>query len=397
MESTELQKHNGGTVQTVRQEFGATEFQKQFETAAVAVAARERAAIEARYVMALQRPRNIEQFRQQLKQDCIRPGFAAVARYSKPMGNTSIEGPSIRFVETALRHYRNILPEVTTVYDDANLRICRVVVADLESNIAYATEVQVQKTVERRGYEDKRTGKVAPPKGRTVIGERLNSYGDPVFLVEATDDEVISKQNALVSKAIRTQALRLLPGDIVDEMQQIIIETNSKEIVDDPIAARRKISDAFAAMKIEAEDLADWAGKPLEKLTAKEWGELRQIGMAIKEGETTWADVMQARNPVGTAEAAQNVAAEKLARMRGGQTKQSGSTPEAASTLAGTSEPEKGERAPVSNPKPVDGQAEERPLTEAEMKAAEEAVLKSEQAGQSSAGQSRIQFPKGRR
>ena len=279
------------------------------------MAAREKAEIEARYVMAIQRPRSIEQFRVQLLAECKRPGFAQVARYSKPMGNTSIEGPSIRFVEAALRHFKNVIPQVTTVYDDDRMRICRVVVADLEANLAYATEIQVAKTVERKGFAGRNGREVEPPKGREVISRRLNSYGEPVFLCVATDDEVITKQNALISKSIRTQGLRLLPGDIVEEAQAAVIATMSKEEIDDPGKAIRTLIDAFAAYKVLPDDLEAWAGKPLDRLQPKDVLELRAIWTAIKDGEITWDTAMSEKNPVGSKEAAESVAQRKLAAL----------------------------------------------------------------------------------
>jgi len=254
------------------------------------------------------------------------------------MGGTLIEGPSIRFVEQALRCYRNVSTEVTTVYDDDRLRICRVVVLDLEANDGFASEVQVSKTVERRGFAG-RDGNSEPPKGRQVLGERVNTSGDTLYIVAATDDEVITKQNALISKAVRTLGLRLLPGDIVEEAQAVIIATVKKEIIDDPVAAKRKLIDSFAEFSVLPGDLEAWAGKPIDRLQPTEIAQLRKLWAAIRDGEATWEAVMEEKNPSGSIEAAQEVAQRKIAALRGGAaTKQSGSTPEAASTVSGGQE-----------------------------------------------------------
>jgi len=316
---TDLVRAGNGQLQTTG--FGQTEIVPYAETAARAVAERERAAVEARYVVAHKNQRNIEQFRVNLIKECHRPGFAAVARYSKPQGNTRIEGPSIRFVEAALRCYRNTFAEVSTVYDDDRMRICRVVVADLEANDGYATEVQVTKTVERKGFENRKTGEMEAPKGREVLGQRLNTYGDPVYICVATDDEVITKQNALISKAIRTQGLRLLPGDIVDECQQIIIGVNCKEVIDDPTAALRKLVDGFGKLGVQPIDLEAWAAKSLDRLRPEEVVELREVWSSIKDGEATWAEVMEQKNPTGTPGESEKVAERKIASLRGEQPK----------------------------------------------------------------------------
>ena len=50
----------------LREEFGVTHTQSHAETAAVAVEAHAKAAIQSRYVMAIQRPRNMDQVRHKL-------------------------------------------------------------------------------------------------------------------------------------------------------------------------------------------------------------------------------------------------------------------------------------------------------------------------------------------
>lgn len=68
------------------------------ETAASAAAAQSKALVEARYTVAINRPRDIDAVRQALLKECSRPSFAAVARYNKPIGK-GVVGPSIRFAE----------------------------------------------------------------------------------------------------------------------------------------------------------------------------------------------------------------------------------------------------------------------------------------------------------
>lgn len=95
------------------------------ETAASAVAAREKAAIEARYVMALKRPRDMDEVRVRLLKECDRPGFAEVAKYEKPVAGQKIVGLSVRFAEAAIRLAGNILTQVLIVFDDRERRIPR--------------------------------------------------------------------------------------------------------------------------------------------------------------------------------------------------------------------------------------------------------------------------------
>jgi hypothetical protein len=308
-----------------RQEFGASQLEMRAETAAMAVAARERAAIEARYVMAERHPRDVENFRVALEKECARPSFAAVAIYRKPVGKEKDrqtgrwvdafkEGPSIRFIETALRCYRNVYPEVATVFDSDEIRICRVTVTDLEANLSYSTEVTIRKEVERKGKADS-SGKMQPPEGRIIISERKNSYGDTTYLVRATEDEIIIKQNALLSKAIRTNGQRLLPGDIIDSCTRIIKRTQADRDAKDPDAAKREILDAFDDIGIAPIDVQAFVGHSLDRLQPAELQALRGVFSTVKNGEATWDEIMATKNPSSAPGDSERVAADKLAEI----------------------------------------------------------------------------------
>lgn len=300
---------------TTREEFSAREVATVQETASSAVAAREKAAIEARYIIALKRPRDMESVRVKMLKECDRPRFAEVARFKKPVGKREVngrwvdqfvEGPSIRFAEVALRCMMNVYPEQSIVYEDDAQRIVRVTVTDLEGNVSYSSEILVKKTVERK----------KPREGQEVISARENSSGQKVYLVYASDDEVLIKQNALISKAIRNNGLRLVPGDIIEECMDRIIETQRARDKEDPDAAKRKVIDAFAETGIEPSDLQAYLGHSLDRIQPVELADLRAVYAALRDGETTWEAVMDARQPTGTVEAAAKIAEEKLAKAR---------------------------------------------------------------------------------
>ncbi|MDR9096213.1 hypothetical protein [Burkholderia multivorans] len=139
------------TVLATRNEFGAQQqTTAMVETASTAVAAQSKAMVEARYIMAMQRPRNWDQVRQNLITECKRPSFAhnKSAYYRKPIGK-GVEGLGIRFVEVALRCMTNVLVETTMIFEDDVKEVHRVSVTDLESNLTYPLDVRVSKTVER--------------------------------------------------------------------------------------------------------------------------------------------------------------------------------------------------------------------------------------------------------
>lgn len=290
--------------QTARQDFGGGELTVRGETAAVAVAAQAKAAVEARYMMALHRPRDYDEVRVRLMKECKRPGFAAVARYQKPIGKDKAKwpkGPSIRFAEAALRCMTNCLPETSVIFESEGQRIVKVSVTDLENNLTFSSEVVIEKTVERKFVKD----------DQDKLGERTNSYGEKVYLVRATEDDLLNKQNALISKALRTHALRLLPGDILDECMALVQDTLTREVAADPDAAKKKLVDAFNDVGVGPVDLQQYLGHSLDRIQPAEIAELRQIYSTIKDGEGTWAAVMESRDGAG-----QTGSAEEQAKVR---------------------------------------------------------------------------------
>lgn len=253
------------------------------ETSVAAVAAQAKATVEARYIVAQGRPRDWDQARVRILAECKRPRFAEVARYAKPIGGSRVEGPSIRFAEAALRCMGNVDISTPTTYDDDDKRIIRVSVTDLETNATYSSDITMQKTVERR--------QVKP--GQQVIGERLNSTGQKVFIVRATEDDLLTKQAALVSKAIRTNGLRILPGDIVEEAMDMVLSTLRDRDARDPNEARKRIIDAFSSVGVTPAQLRTYLEHEIEHCVPAELADLRAVYAAIRDGETTWADVLR--------------------------------------------------------------------------------------------------------
>lgn len=251
------------------------------ENAALAMAAAQKATVEARYKMALARPRDLDIVRQAMLKDANRSSFARVAIYHKPIGK-GVEGPSIRFVEAAIRNMTNILTETTTISEDDERRVIRVAVSDLETNTYFSQDVTVTKTVERSKL----------PQGEKPIRMRTNSYGKPVYILHGTDDDILNKQNALISKAVRTLGLRLIPGDLVDEALWYVRQTMAKEDAQNPDMAKNRIIDAFAQLGVQVEQLKEYVGHELSALDPNELQTLRSIYSAIKDGETTWKAVM---------------------------------------------------------------------------------------------------------
>lgn len=253
----------------------------QGETASTAAAVQAKTQVEARYMMAMHNPRSLMQFRRKLLDACQRPRFAQTSRYAKPVGGGKVVGWSIRFAEECARALGNLLVESAVIYDNPDIRIVRVMVTDLEANLTYPTDVTIAKTVERSTLK----------AGQLALRTRVNSSGRPVHIVEATDDDILNKQNALVSKAIRTAVLRVVPGDILEEAEEEVARTVRRDDATDPAAKAKQIADAFYSHGVMPEQLERVLGHPLAQVTPAEVTMMRTWITAIKDGEANWRDI----------------------------------------------------------------------------------------------------------
>jgi hypothetical protein len=281
------------------------------ETASVATAAREKASIEARALMAMHRPRNFDAARLRLLAACKRPRFAETARYTKPVsGEKAADGLSIRFAEEARVLWGNVDVSSFLVFDDDERRVYRVVGTDLETNASDGVDVMIEKTVERR----------SPREGDDVIRSRTNSKGSKVYLIRANEDALLVKVNREIAKARRNVILTLLPADIKEECEAQCIETVRDRDAKDPDGARKALLGAFFEIGVTPEQLVEYLGHPIEQLNPAELHVLRKVYTGIKDGEATWTDIMELKGGDAAKKEAQSktdALRDKLAAKRG--------------------------------------------------------------------------------
>lgn len=247
----------------------------QHETTTAHSAALAKAEVEARFAIAAMRPRDMDRARHRILDDCKRPRFAAVALYAKPVGDSKIVGLSVRFAEAAVRALGNIETRSAITYEDDSKRVVKVCASDLESNTTYDESFIVEKHVERKFLK----------RGQKALHERVNSYGDTVYIVSATEDEIATKQGAKLAKVRRNLQLMLIPGDLADEAKETIHRTMATEDARDPSAARKSMLNAFATVGVTPAMIRKWARiESTEQLTPKQITELRTVYASIREG-----------------------------------------------------------------------------------------------------------------
>lgn len=256
------------------------------ESASTFAAATAKATVEARYLIAMRKPRSWDQVRVDMLKECSRPSFAhnKSALYRKPIGQ-GVEGLGIRFAEMGLRCMTNVLIESALVFEDDGKEIHRVTLTDLESNVTYPQDFKVTKTVERSKPED----------DGTYFSVRVNSGGKATYTVRGTDDDILNKRGALLSKAIRTIALRIIPGDILDECEAKIRAIRKDRAASDPDGERRSIVDDFASINVTPTMLAEYLGHDISQCAPAQMVELRGLFGAIHDGEASWAQAMEAK------------------------------------------------------------------------------------------------------
>jgi hypothetical protein len=261
------------------------------------------ARIQSAYQVALARPRQIEVVRQEVLRECQRPSFctpdetkngSSLAIYRVPRGsvkqsdgtwtNNNIEGPTIRFAEMLLRSWRYLSIEVNPMGEDDKQRMLQVICTDYQSCNFTSEIVAVPKTVERK----------KPKAGDEVVSQRTNTYGDPVYLVKATDDELAMRTNALISKARRNLILQAVPGWLIEEGVDMVRTTARTKDAQDPDAARRKLFDAYRSVGVSVEQIVDYLGHT-NALSPAELEDLRGYYSGIKDGFTTWSAVVASK------------------------------------------------------------------------------------------------------
>lgn len=280
--------------QTVRQGFSESSLAMGNAQTDALVAA-SRAQTEARWIMAMRHPRNLHDVRNLILGECKRPGFADVATYSRPVGKEQndkgewvdvfADGLSIRFAEVAMRCMGNMQCKATVLYDDDRARMITVFAVDYETNATWDIDITVPKTVERKKLK----------RGQKPIGERVNSYGDRVYIVVASDQEVATKAAAEISKASRTAILRLVPGEIQDEAFDLCRQIAADKQAKDPKATLKRMLDAFAELGVRPSEIEQWLGHRIETGSREEFLLLSRIISSIRENELTWPDALAER------------------------------------------------------------------------------------------------------
>lgn len=272
------------------------------DTETAAATASAVAEIRAAAVMAMQRPRSLPEVKCEILDLLEDKSFCAVARYAKPVGGGKVRGWTIRFAEAALVAMRNVRVKTITTFENETQRNILVTVMDVERNTSFSEEATIAKEVERKNA-----------KGREELGVRQNSYGETVYIVRATEDEMINKTNAIKSKVMRNAGLRLIPGHILDAALERYETT--KEAKTDPAELKKqtgKVFDAFFKKGVKPAQIEAYLGHPVEQTNDAELADLREMYIAMRDDQVTWQSFVESKEDGDEAKAKKTGTQKKL-------------------------------------------------------------------------------------
>lgn len=217
------------------------------------VEAQDRALIDSQIATAKAYPRVIEKFKAELEEwSCSSEEIAEECYYRLTRGDTSIEGPSVRFAELLAASYGNLICQVQILPDEKNFVVAEATVRDAERNLTQRSQVRRRIT--------------------TNSGQR---YGTDMIGVTAQAAAAIALRNAITS---------VVPKAL---WNPIWLKSKQKAIGKGSLQVRRTEAIKFLAKlgASEAAVLFHFGKAKKEDLSNEDVLELRQTALDIKQGK----------------------------------------------------------------------------------------------------------------
>jgi hypothetical protein len=255
------------------------------DATASALQARETAQVLAQYHRALIRPRSWQAVRDRVLREAKDPTFADEAHYGFEVGGKLVEGISIAGAQALRRLAGNMRSAAKCIYDGPTSMTFLIETTDLETNATDSEEVTVPKFVERRRLK----------KDEVAVRTRTNHLGETLYYVQASDRDTWGAVHTALSKVKRNQVLAFTPPDIRAEFLAACKASVDADTKANPIKARNAVFDAFAQLGVKAEELERFLGHEANLMTPDEVTKLRGLHGAIKKGERTWAEFVEAK------------------------------------------------------------------------------------------------------
>ena len=256
------------STQTTEETGLATREQTSTELHTQSAAALAQFEIQGAIVLANKYPRNEDACFAALMKSCARPNFAEDVVYSFPRGGSVVTGASIYLAREGARIWGNIRHGVYVIADDEHSRTIRAWAWDLQTN----TKVEAEDSFEKLIYR-KKGGWIKP---------------------DERDLRELTNRRAAILK--RNCILELLPSDLIEDAVNAAAATLTNQAKSDPDRARKSMIVAFQGINVAVENLEAYLGHKVAQCSPAELVQLRQIFKAIREGQTTWLEVVTAKD-----------------------------------------------------------------------------------------------------
>lgn len=183
--------------------------------------------------------------------------FYHLERNDKRGGKSVIEGPSVRFTEIISACWGNLRIAGRIVANDGRTITAQGICHDLESNVAYQTEVK-----------------------RSILTSSGSTFSQDMQVVAGNAAVAIAQRNA-ICKVVP----QVLIKSVVDEVQRKAADHIAKLGV--PESWKQWVKYMQGQYGVTEQMMLDYLGKPREELAARDVQTIMGVHNAIQEGTTT--------------------------------------------------------------------------------------------------------------
>lgn len=227
--------------------------------------AQERAAIDIQVTTAKKFPRNLRRvLENSIVIATMNKDTAKSCRYAKPVGDKTINGPSVHLARVICQQYGNIRVQQRIKAIEQKSIIAEAVAFDLETNYAVCVEAR-----------------------RSIVGKNGNRYSDSTIETNAMAILAIAERNAI---------LKVIPKSIIDNVYNEAFKFAYGDLSDNAklLKERERIFKDFKnTYGIEEDDVIKSIGLNTKKaIKAEHIADLTGILQSLKDKEITKEDIL---------------------------------------------------------------------------------------------------------
>lgn len=219
--------------------------------------------IKAQIWLAKEFPRDEVQARRAIVEACKRPKLAKKGRYEFQRGKQMVTGMSVHAARELAGLWQHMRCGFHVINDTGDRIHIKGFALDMQRNVYFESEDSFKTLIYRKGKDGQSGAWVEPD--------------------ERDRRELINRRAAI---AVRNAILQVLPGDIVEDAERLLEETernSARTALRDRKTAQEKLIEAFGYFHVTPEMIEHHLGHPLKELTEEELVHLRGVWNTIKD------------------------------------------------------------------------------------------------------------------